>query len=93
MTHNHCRSLDPINVESIHLNHILRKRDNIAPQTILERVIAQINEDFENGCKRKLNSSVWDHFQRKMKKGKIMAICDRCLKDSVDDTKSGTTQL
>ena len=71
-------------------------RDNASPrpQTIPEHVSAQTNDvDVESGCKRNLTSSMYDHFEKRIMKGKMRTICHGCKKDFVGDSKSGTTHL
>ena len=86
---------DPIDVDSMHGESCTpNERDNVAAKNNHEHGNCQtIDVDVESGHKRKLTSSVWDHFQRKMMNGKMRALCSGCTKDFVGDSKSGTTHL
>ena len=90
-----CESSDPIDVDSMHGESCtLNEGDNVAAKNNPEHGSGQrIDVDVDSGHKRKLTSSVWDHFERKMMKGKMRAICSGCKKDFVGDSKSGTTHL
>lgn len=47
------------------------ERDNVAAKNIPKHGSGQTNNvDVESGHKRKLTLSVWDHFERRMMKGK-----------------------
>ncbi|KAJ8431707.1 hypothetical protein Cgig2_005214 [Carnegiea gigantea] len=90
-----CGSSDPIDVDSMHGESCTpSERDNVATKNNPEHGSGHTTDvDIESGHKRKLTSSVWDHFERKMMKGKMRAICSRCKKDFVGDSKSRTTHL